>query len=203
MFKNDPQRNEALQSSYLRGRVSALLPNHLDDAYKIAKLIKHPWFRCQALAAIAKNLDGEYLNTMIRESFASAMMCYDENRRIEVACWPLRVAILHRKMLLAEEILDVCMQQLGMDHDPISRWCAISVLDTIKRDPKFLSIFFNSFKSATSKGHGWRVERCIKRLINDIYIQKDQKYVNHLRQRKLEIEHWKIEHKIQKSIVSA
>ena len=100
---------------------------------------------------------------------------------------------------MAESFLSQCIYQINLDSDPISRGCATSVVHAIKKDTTFLSEFFDTFRSTTSKGHGWRVERSIRHLINDKDVQKDQRYIEYLHQRKAGIEKWKKEHRAQKS----
>jgi hypothetical protein len=169
-FESDPHRDYARQGVSLRGKVDHLVINDFNHAYEVAKSIKYPWYRCQSLAEIAEHSNETYLDAILHESFNTAMMCHHENRRVEVACWPLRVAIQRGKWSLAKAFLEECIRQLNKDSDPISKWCATSILITIKQDLDFLVAFFDAFQSATSKGHGWRVERrikCRKKVMNN------------------------------------
>ncbi|MBI1424434.1 MAG: hypothetical protein GC149_13400 [Gammaproteobacteria bacterium] len=179
----------------LRGKVDILADKDVDQAYAIAKSIKHPWYRCQALAKVAEYSSDTFSKNILQESFDSAMMCHDENRRVSVACWPLGVSLRLGKRDLTQRFLDECMRQLNMDNDPISRWCATQVLYAIKTDTAFLMHFFHTFQKATSQGHGWRVEKSIKYLLNDSDIDKDQRYIDYLHQRQAGIEKWKTAHK--------
>ena len=171
----------------------------IEGAYVLARSTKHPWYRCQSLAKIAEHANGEFLNRVLNESFESAMACHDENRRTSVACWSIRAALSRREVELAKCFLDGCSIQLSMDQDPISRWCAASVLNTIKKHEDLLNSFFEAFCVATREGHGWRVERTIKYLRNDIDVQSDQRYIDYLDRRKAGIENWKMVHKAGKN----
>lgn len=198
-FIPNPQRNDEIQAASQRRRVERIIEEDIDQAYEVAKLIKHPWYRCQSLAKIAEYSNETFCVSILKESFSSAMMCHDENRRVEVACWPLRVAIKRKKNELAQFILQECVQQLGKDKHPVSRWCATSVLHTIKREKELTDLFFEAFKKATREGHGWLIERSIKYLLNDEDVQKHHRYIDHLRYRIAEIQRWKDEHQKQKS----
>ncbi|AUM14730.1 hypothetical protein [Ketobacter alkanivorans] len=198
-FESDPYSTETRQGVNLRRKVDQLVIADVDHAYEVAKSIVHPWYRCQSLAKVAEHTNGTLLASTIKESFASALNCHDENRRVEVARWPLSVAIRRGKEDLAEFMLMECIEQLSRDRDPISTWCAVSVLHTIKGDNKLVDIFCDAFIRATSKGHGWRVERSIKNLLSDPHAAQHPKYIEHLQRRQTEIENWKNEHRVQKS----
>jgi len=121
------------------------------------------------------------------------MSCYDQNRRVSVACWPLRLAIKNDLSDLASSFLEQCVSQINQGMDPISKWCAASVVHTIKTDRALLKSFYNTFLNATSEGHGWRVEREIKLMLSDPDIKKDKDYISYLVDRQLAIESWKKE----------
>jgi hypothetical protein len=190
---NDPHKADLMQGVSLRGKVTKLVDKDVEQAYGLAKTIKHPWYRCQSLAKVAEFSEHIKLRAMLQESFNSAMLCHDENRRVSVACWPLEVAIRRGEKDLAAMFLRRCEQQIKSDRDIISKWCSVRVLYTIKKDTDLLASFFDTFSSATSQGHGWRVEKRIKYLLSDVDVQKDQRYINHLHQRKGDIEKWKNE----------
>jgi hypothetical protein len=196
---NDPSESDLMQSVKLRGQVHRLVDKDLVRAYITAKMIRHPWYRCQSLANVAEYVERGRLETILRESFDSAMLCHDENRRVSVSCWPLAVALKRGEREMAASFLAQIKSQIESDKDIISRWCATSVLHTIKTDTGMLDSFFSTFLYATSQGHGWKVERSIRSIINDADIQKDQRYIDHLLNRQAEIEQWKSEHRACKS----
>lgn len=191
----DPQKFDLMQSVSLRRRVQKSVEVDLDRAYKEAKTIKHPWYKCQSLSMVAQFADETKLSTLLQESFNSAMDCHDENRRVSVACWPIEVAIERGRKELAKKFLAQCALQLEKDHHPISRWCAVSVIHVIKFDSELLGLFFEDFRKATSHGHGWKVERAIENLLRDDRVKIDQRYIDYLLQRKAGIERWKSENK--------
>jgi hypothetical protein len=176
----------------LRHQVFKLVLSNISEAYRIESSIRHPWYKCQSLSKVAEYSTKTTTTKILTEAFDSAMNCHDENRRVSVACWPISVAINNGLHSLAANFLDECSVQLNHDIDPISKWCgAANLLRTIKADLIFLDSFFDTFKHATSKGHGWRVVRDIKPLLNDTDIQKDPRYIQHLNERLDAIINWK------------
>ncbi len=192
--RDDQQHQLSVEGANARQAVRRLLESDISQAYKTAQAIRHPWYRCQALAIVAEKIPKNSKQKLLLESLASAKECHDENRRVSVACWPLNVAISDEIRPVTNEILTFVSEQLSYDTDPISMWCAVSVLWTIRNNDDLLDRFFPVFKKATSKGHGWRVERDIKNLLSDPAIQKEVRYVNYLMARQLGISRWKTEY---------
>lgn len=182
---------EVRQGVALRNKVYECVKNDLESAHKLATSIKHPWYRCQALAEVADKSPINKIDSILEQAFSSAMQCHDQNRRVTVACWPLRTSIKHDRNKLASLFLKQCIGQIDQEMDPLSKWCAVDVLYTIKSNSYFLNIFFDTFKGATSKGHGWRVERMINFMLSNEDIQSDPRYIEHLEYRKKEIAEWK------------
>ncbi|XZG71279.1 hypothetical protein ACTSKR_05270 [Chitinibacteraceae bacterium HSL-7] len=186
--------NEIAQSVRLRNQVDKKLENNYTQAYEIAKSIKHPWYKCQALSAVADKTSNTSIDSILEQAFNSAMQCHDQNRRVTVACWPLWVAIRHDRTKLISGFLKQCTIQINQEMDPLSKWCACDVLCTIKSKPNLLNDFYDTFASATTKGHGWRIERMIKFLLSDKDIQSDPRYITHLEIRQNQIAAWKQKH---------
>jgi hypothetical protein len=186
--------HEIAQSVRLRRQVDEQLEHSYANAYEIAKTIKHPWYKCQALSSVADKSPKTSIDSILEQAFNSAMQCHDQNRRVTVACWPLWVAIKHDRTKLISGFLKQCTIQINQDMDPLSKWCACDVLYRIKAKPNLLNDFLDTFTSATSKGHGWRIERIIKFLLSDEDIQSDSRYIEHLKIRQKQINEWKQNH---------
>lgn len=197
--KHDPLEHEALNGASLRRKAGLMASIDIDGAYAIAISIVHPWYRCQSLSQVAEHAESTLRDKALRESFESAMACHDENRRVSVACWPIRVALNQGELGLATRFLAGCVYQLNLDEDPISRWCATGVLNTIKKNNNLRHSFFDAFRHATREGHGWKVERAIKYLANDGDVQMDQRYIDYLHYRKAGIDEWKMANSERKS----
>jgi hypothetical protein len=196
MRKEDPSSTiEIMRAVRLRGEVNLKAKHDLESAYTLAKSIEHPWYRCQALAQVAEFSPPSTIHAILEESFNSAMKCHDENRRISVACRPLSVALNHDLIHLASTFLLTCTSQLDHGMDPLSKWCAVTVLHTIKNNASFLDKFYDAFVRATAQGYGWRVERDIDYLLSDPIIQNHRHYKHHLETRKNSLLTWKADRK--------
>ncbi|WP_196161325.1 hypothetical protein [Reinekea sp. G2M2-21] len=180
-----------LEGVQLRRKVEILVESDFNQAYKVARSIRHPWYKCQSLSKVSEFASSSSIESLLLESFDSAMKCHDENRRVSVACWPIKVSLHSGKTSLAKAFLDECISQLNSDKDPVSRWCAVSVVNTIKSDLKVLEYFYDTLESVTSKGHGWRIERSINQLLSDPEVQKDKRYIKYLTKRLVTINSWK------------
>ncbi|QZA82275.1 hypothetical protein [Deefgea piscis] len=178
------------QGVALRKQVNQIVSQDIDAAYLLAKSIRHPWYRCQALSAVAEKASDFSINKILSESFQSAMMCHDSNRRVCVACRPLLVAINRNREKLMNEFLHQCMKEINSPMDPLSKWCSVDVLIVIKKKQSLLDLFIKTFIKSTSKGYGWRVIRAIKILQADDDINKDFRYISHLEKRLNEIQAW-------------
>lgn len=200
--QDNSRQNDISQGVKLRRQVSENVAKDIAQAYELAKSLRHPWYKCQALSEVADHSTSKSIRRILQESFDSAMNCHDQNRRVSVACWPLRVAIKNNLKDLANSFLAQCINQLNQEMDPISKWCAASVVYTIKVDTDLLKSFYNTFVNATSKGHGWRVEREIKFMLADPDIQKDQRYISYLVERQSAIANWKNENSQRKGSAS-
>jgi hypothetical protein len=91
-FSPDPLAGQCMQSVALRRQVDTIVKQDISEAYRLAKSIVHPWYRCQALATVADNSTGASIRAILQESYDSAMDCHDPNRRVSVACWPMNCA---------------------------------------------------------------------------------------------------------------
>jgi hypothetical protein len=183
-------QSDWMQGVALRSKVDRLVSQDIDAAYLLANSIRHPWYRSQALSAVAEKSSDSSINKILIESFQSAMMCHDTNRRVCVACWPLRVAIQRNREKLTNDFLHQCIQEIESPMDPLSKWCSTDVLFVIKKEQSLLDLFIGAFIQSTSKGYGWRIVRAIKMILVDADINKDSRYISRLEKRLNEILAW-------------
>lgn len=64
-------------------------------ALRLARGIPDPWFRAQALAAVARWIDDAQVERVAEESLTCAATCHDDYQRSAVAAWAIR-ALLER-----------------------------------------------------------------------------------------------------------
>ena len=180
-----------MQSVQMRSRVDDLLRSSPAAALRVALKIPHPWYRCQSLTEVARRGPGDG-EAILRNALSAAKECHDENRRVVVACWPLREALQTKCRILAIQIVRYCEGQLARDKHPISRCCAaFDVLCTIRKAPHLVRSFYPAFRKATASGHGWKVDRCLKYLSEDVVITGYSAYKTYIEKRVAGIAEWK------------
>ena len=74
-----------------RSRVWELAPIDPDGAAVLARKIKHPWYRCQALARVAECSRGPRRSQLLAASILAAQEQSEPNRVVTVSSWPARV----------------------------------------------------------------------------------------------------------------
>ena len=60
------------------------------QALAVARGIKEPWFRCQALSQVARYWPGKDYERLLDEAIAAAETQSDAYKRVTVAAWPIR-----------------------------------------------------------------------------------------------------------------
>jgi len=82
-------------STQLRDKAHRLAEVDPTAALKVAREVPEPWFRAQAVAAVARWIDDARVLPVANESFAAAEACDDDYKRAAVSAWPIR-ALLER-----------------------------------------------------------------------------------------------------------
>jgi hypothetical protein len=73
-----------------RQRTNDLIATDRGAALRVARSIRHPWYRCQALAALAGAEPGaRKRDELLDESLSAAYEQSEPNRIVVVATWPL------------------------------------------------------------------------------------------------------------------
>src|SRR3954463_1419363 len=93
-----------------RDRVAVLARTNPAEALELARTIKDPWFRCQALSLAAEHgPDRHSQQRAIGEAFAAASELREPNRVVTVSSWPVKALTLtgevSRISLEAERLL--------------------------------------------------------------------------------------------------
>src|SRR5882757_11190040 len=77
-----------------RTRATELAETDVDAAAEAAYRIRHPWYRCQALTAVADaQPDKLRAIRLVDDAFRAAKEQDEINRSVTVASWPLRVCV--------------------------------------------------------------------------------------------------------------
>lgn len=100
-----------MNATQLRDRATGLAREDPEAALRMARNIADPWFRAQALAAVARWSHDGQVARLAAESLASAAACRDDYRRAAVAAWPIRALVERGHHATAIEALGVARQR--------------------------------------------------------------------------------------------
>ena len=139
-----------------RAETSRLLPHDPSRALKIARSIHHPWYRCQALTAVA---EAQHSVPLLIESFATAYEQTEPNRIVSVASWPLRqLALLEPKMAQVE--LEKLINVAATEEHGLRRLHALEKLFfAVASAPLLRQQVPPAFNATAAVCQGWRAER--------------------------------------------
>lgn len=139
-----------------------LAPVDIARSLEAARGIKHPWYRCQALATAAEHMTGRDQERVLSESLAAAREQDETNRVVTVACWPIRALATVRPELAdkyVEELVVLAETEphtLRRSHALQSLACSVSV------HPELLGRVVPALVRSLIAGHGPRIDRCIR-----------------------------------------
>jgi hypothetical protein len=134
-----------------RDHVAKIAATEPQEALRIARHIEDPWFKCQALALVAYRCnDFSKKNTIINESFQTALQLNDLNRIVSISAWPLKVLNKSGQAEKVKKEANRLLDIISKEQSPVRRADALNlVLGALLNGP--LEIFwqvFEAFKSA-------------------------------------------------------
>jgi hypothetical protein len=97
------------------------------NALARARAVADPWYRAQALAAVAWYARDEWMR-IAREAVAAAEACTDAYGRAAVRAWPLRVLIDRGGPAAAAPVFDHALREAAQIAHPVSRVDALALL---------------------------------------------------------------------------
>src|SRR5688572_1353761 len=96
IYKLDDMAELPITAEDVRGRARAgdLSLTDPREALKVARAIRHPWYRCQALSSVAEawGTQGQK-REVLEEALAVAAEQSEINRIVTVSAWPLHVMV--------------------------------------------------------------------------------------------------------------
>ena len=161
----DDKSDLSITRADVRGRALAgdLSQTDPHEALKVARAIRHPWYRCQALSSVAEAWGTHaQKRKVLEEALVAAGEQSDINRIVTVSAWPLRVMVdfapndvaahMQRLVRLAEQ-----------EPHTLRRADALSaVAFAVRHAPPLLALVAPSLVGALLGGHGWRIDRLIR-----------------------------------------
>ena len=155
---------EEVRPEDVRGRTATdlRLPHDPVGALAIARLIRHPWYRCQALTSVAETLTskGDALR-ILEESLAAAHEQHEPNRVVTVASWPLQCLVKIDKNG-AEKEVEALLSLTATESHGLRRLHALNaLLGAIAQDAPLRERVAKPFLATANMCFGWRAERTI------------------------------------------
>lgn len=148
----------------VRGRaaVDELLRFRKDPtaALAMARGIRHPWYRCQSLTAVAQALsplpDSIHI---LEESLTAAHEQHEPNRVVSVAAWPLSILIkLDRERTVKE--VELLLNLARSEPHGLRRLDALDwLLASVSHDAELRRRVAESYQSTSHQCAGWRADR--------------------------------------------
>lgn len=152
--------HETIRPEDVKGRAetSRLLPHDPRSALKVARAIRHPWYRCQALTAVAEI---QHSAPLLMESLAAAYEQTEPNRIASVASWPLRrLASLEPATAYAET--ERLLSVVATEKHGLRRLHALEKLFVaVASVPELRHRVLAAFVATASACQGWRAERSV------------------------------------------
>lgn len=161
MAVSDP----SITTADVRGRANAhkLAQTNPREALKVARSIRHPWYRCQALSSVAEvwGTKAQKID-VLEEALAVAKEQTEINRIVTVSAWPLAVMVG-----VAPDAVAAHLQRLVKlaDTEPhtLRRADALAELAyAVRNEPVLLALVSPSWVNALLHGRGWRIDRLIQ-----------------------------------------
>jgi hypothetical protein len=145
-----------------RRKSAAMLLRDRPRALEIARGIRHPWYRCQALTAVAEGESSPKIcKSLLMEALSAAYEQAEPNRIVTVASWPLR----HLSKLSPKDAEIITRRlQATIEAEPhgLRKLDGLSaILHAVMDSSELRARILPAFQKAASSSVGWRTERIV------------------------------------------
>lgn len=131
-------------------------------AAEAAHRIRHPWYRCQALARVAELSSGPVRYKLLEAAFSAAKEQREPNRIVTVSSWPLRV-LADSSSEGAAQVARFLVDVAETEPHNLRRAHALQALaGAAAGHPALLSLIVPALASAILGGGGPRIDRVIR-----------------------------------------
>jgi hypothetical protein len=112
-----------------RNRVCAIAKTKPVEALALARSIRDPWFRCQALSIAALHApDRRSQKSAIDDAFSAANELGEPNRTVTVSSWPVKALVLTGHTSGVSSAVDRILQLIATESSPVRRADALRYL---------------------------------------------------------------------------
>lgn len=145
-----------------RSAAEKLLPERPQEALEVARRIKHPWYRCQALSSVAEAVSSRTdAFRILAEALSAAREQAEPNRVVTVATWPLRTLLELNSEAAAREVESLIGTALREEHG-LRRLHALDFLmAAVAAHPSLRAQVAHHYLHTAQSCHGWRAERIL------------------------------------------
>jgi hypothetical protein len=98
------------------------------EALALARRVSDPWFRCQALAWVARHASEELVSSIALGSFNSARQQGDGYKAVAVSAWPVRALIERNRTEVLPEWLSEMLRRARGIENPVIRLDSLLLL---------------------------------------------------------------------------
>jgi hypothetical protein len=133
-------------------------------AIAVARAIEDPWFRCQALAHVARYWPGEDFEPILREASKAAESQDNRYKRVTVSAWPIRAYPERRSEPAARSLLERYAREASNIENMGGRSEALLMLFQAGKpfDPRLWEPVFWALVQASEPALAWRQLRNIR-----------------------------------------
>lgn len=133
-------------------------------AIAVARAIEDPWFRCQALAYVARYWPGEDFEPILREASKAAASQDNWYKRVTVSAWPIRAYLERGSQSPAKRLLEQYAMEASNIENMGGRSEALLMLFQAAKpfDRKLWEPVFRALVQASEPALAWRQLRNIR-----------------------------------------
>jgi hypothetical protein len=148
-----------------RARVHQFITSDVGKAFEIASAMGHPWYRCQALAAVGDVLPEAKARVALDRALRAAHELTEPNRIVTVASWPVGVWVRRGLGDISGEI-EKLLAIIATEPHSLRRADALSwLIGSVAPDDKLRERVLSAFLASLHASHGWRAERLWANLV--------------------------------------
>ena len=140
-----------------------IAPTDFEKALPLARNVSQSWFRCQALAQVARYAPEKYVVKIAEEAVAAALTATDVYQQVAATAWPLRALLERDGTEKAGELLPAILKLSAQIQNPVSRSDALFLLwQAFFAFPEHKSVLGTLVKSCN--GH-WKADYILRQVV--------------------------------------
>ncbi len=137
------------------------------DFYKalpLARVVSDPWYRCQALAGVARFAPDDRVVDVADEAYAAAKGGRNAYKISAAAAWPIRALVERGKISEAQRMLAQSLEEAGRIEQPVSKVDALELLLHAtwfgSGDTRLAAL--EALIAACQSANSWKAGRCLR-----------------------------------------